>query len=100
MPLPRDNVTLEDMQRLNCALLESGARISEINIVRKHISAFKGGWLAKKAYPATLLNLVLSDVVGDRIYQQILSYRSFPEDKFAGSEEFKRMMEELLSHPR
>lgn len=67
MPLPRDNVTLEDMQRLNCALLESGARISEINIVRKHISAFKGGWLAKKAYPATLLNLVLSDVVGDRL---------------------------------
>jgi len=46
-------------------LLKSGARINEINAVRKHISNFKGGWLAKKAYPATILNLVLSDVVGD-----------------------------------
>ncbi len=39
--------------------------ITEINTVRKHLSAFKGGWLAKKTYPATLLNLVLSDVMGD-----------------------------------
>ena len=39
--------------------------IQEINTVRKHLSAFKGGWLAKKAYPATVLNLVLSDVIGD-----------------------------------
>ena len=46
-------------------LLKSGAAITEINAVRKHLSAFKGGWLAKKAYPATVLNLVLSDVMGD-----------------------------------
>ncbi|MEM4701044.1 MAG: MOFRL family protein, partial [Candidatus Bathyarchaeia archaeon] len=39
--------------------------INEINTVRKHISEFKGGWLAKKAYPATILNLILSDVLGD-----------------------------------
>jgi len=47
------------------ALLKSGATINEVNTVRKHISDFKGGWLAKKAYPATVLNLILSDVVGD-----------------------------------
>ena len=56
---------LKDKQALTNALLKSGAAITEINTVRKHLSAFKGGWLAKKAYPATLLNLVLSDVMGD-----------------------------------
>src|SRR4030065_1066737 len=65
MPLPRDGISLEDKQKLTEALLKSGARINEINAVRKHISNFKGGWFAKKAYPATILNLVLSDVVGD-----------------------------------
>jgi len=65
MPLPRDGVSLADKRELTSALLKSGARINEINVVRKHVSAFKGGWLAKKAYPATVLNLVLSDVVGD-----------------------------------
>jgi len=65
MPMPRSNVSLEDKQTLTEALLKSGARINEVNAVRKHISSFKGGWLAKKAYPATVLNLVLSDVVGD-----------------------------------
>ena len=65
MPLPRGNISLEDKQELTSALLKSGAKISEINVVRKHISDFKGGWLAKKAYPATVLNLILSDVVGD-----------------------------------
>ncbi len=65
MPLPREGISLEDKQVLTNALLKSGAKITEINAVRKHLSAFKGGWLAKKAYPATLLNLVLSDVMGD-----------------------------------
>jgi glycerate 2-kinase len=67
MPLPRENITLKDKKELTKALLKSGAAISEINIVRKHLSAFKGGWLAKKAYPATILNLVLSDVTGDKL---------------------------------
>ncbi len=67
MCLPRGNVSLEDKQTLTDRLLKSGARINEINTVRKHISEFKGGWLAKKAYPATILNLVLSDVVGDSL---------------------------------
>jgi glycerate 2-kinase len=67
MPLPQDGVSLADKRELTSALLKSGARINEINAVRKHVSAFKGGWLAKKAYPATVLNLVLSDVVGDTL---------------------------------
>ncbi len=65
MPLPREGITLEDKQTLTNALLKSGAAITEINVVRKHLSAFKGGWLAKKAYPATVLNLILSDVMDD-----------------------------------
>lgn len=65
MPLPRDPISLEDKRQLTSALLKSGATINEVNTVRKHVSGFKGGWLAKKAYPATVLNLVLSDVVGD-----------------------------------
>jgi len=67
MPLPRSNIPLKDKQDLTNALLKSGATINEVNTVRKHISDFKGGWLAKKAYPATILNIVLSDVVGDKL---------------------------------
>jgi glycerate 2-kinase len=67
MPLPREGVTLEDKQKLTDALLKSGAPIAEINVVRKHLSAFKGGWLAKTAHPATVLTLILSDVVGDAL---------------------------------
>jgi len=65
MPQPCNGVSLEDKRKVTDALLKSGATISEINTVRKHISGFKGGWLAKKAYPATVVNLILSDVVGD-----------------------------------
>jgi glycerate 2-kinase len=67
MPLPRGDIPLKDKQELTTALLKSGATISEVNTVRKHISDFKGGWLAKKAYPATILNVILSDVVGDAL---------------------------------
>jgi len=65
MPLPRGNISIVDKRQITDALLKSGATINETNTVRKHISDFKGGWLAKKAYPATVLNLILSDVVGD-----------------------------------
>jgi len=65
MPLPRGGISIADKRALTDALLKCGATINEINTVRKHISDFKGGWLAKKAYPATILNLILSDVVGD-----------------------------------
>ncbi|MEM2970846.1 MAG: glycerate kinase [Candidatus Bathyarchaeia archaeon] len=65
MPLPRGEISMTDKKTITDALLKCGATINEINTVRKHISNFKGGWLAKKAYPATVLNLILSDVVGD-----------------------------------
>lgn len=65
MPRPRGNVSLEDKRKVTDALLRSGATITEINTVRKHVSELKGGWLAKAAYPATVVNLILSDVVGD-----------------------------------
>jgi len=65
MPQPREGISLEDKRKVTDALLKCGATITEINTVRKHISALKGGWLAKEAYPATVVNLILSDVVGD-----------------------------------
>lgn len=65
MPQPREGIPLRDKRRVTDALLKSGATINEINTVRKHISEVKGGWLAKRAFPATVVNLILSDVVGD-----------------------------------
>lgn len=65
LPLAAPPVTLEDKRETTRLLLESGANIHEMNCVRKHISALKGGQLARLAYPATVLALILSDVVGD-----------------------------------
>jgi len=63
--LPAKGIALADKQSVNNALLKSGARIDEINCVRKHLSAIKGGRLAHKTSPSTLLTLAISDVVGD-----------------------------------
>ena len=65
MPLPADAITLEEKQETTRLLLACGAAIQEINAVRKHISAIKGGQLARLAAPATVLALMLSDVIGD-----------------------------------
>ena len=65
LPKPADGVTLEDKQMMTSLLLESGADIHEINTVRKHLSASKGGLLMRYAYPALVISLILSDVVGD-----------------------------------
>ena len=65
LPAPTPPITLKEKQRLTTLLLRSGAPIQEINTVRKHISQTKGGQLAKLAYPATVINLIISDVVGD-----------------------------------
>ncbi|MEJ2039307.1 MAG: glycerate kinase, partial [Desulfosarcinaceae bacterium] len=65
MSLPWPGLSLADKQRTSELLLASGATIHEINTLRKHISAIKGGRLARAAYPATLATLILSDVVGD-----------------------------------
>ncbi|BAQ18804.1 glycerate kinase type-2 family protein [Methyloceanibacter caenitepidi] len=62
---PADGISLEDKQAVNKALLASGATISEMNTVRKHLSAIKGGRLARAAYPAQVVALMISDVPGD-----------------------------------
>lgn len=63
--LPIDDLTLEQKQHLNQSLLHSGASIHEINTVRRHLSAIKGGRLALACAPAPLVNLIISDVPGD-----------------------------------
>ncbi len=65
LALPHEGITLADKQAVNRALLKSGAGIGEMNCVRKHLSAIKGGRLAAAAYPARVLTLVISDVPGD-----------------------------------
>lgn len=65
MALPADGLTLTDKQAINSALLKSGAPIGEMNIVRKHLSAIKGGRLAAAAWPARVVTLIISDVPGD-----------------------------------
>jgi len=67
MPYPIDEVTFEDKQMTNELLVNSGAKIQEINAVRKHISKVKGGRLAKHFSPNLMISLVISDVVGDDI---------------------------------
>ncbi len=65
LPLPGEGVSLEDKQAINRALLKSGATISEMNCVRRHLSAIKGGRLAAACHPARVVNLLISDVPGD-----------------------------------
>jgi hydroxypyruvate reductase len=63
--LPAPGITLDDKQAITRALLKSGAPIAEINCVRKHLSAVKGGRLALAAQPAAVVSLIISDVPGD-----------------------------------
>jgi glycerate 2-kinase len=65
LPLPAPPITLAEKQKTTQLLLNCGASIHEINCVRKHISQIKGGKLARLVYPATLVTLILSDVIGD-----------------------------------
>lgn len=65
LPYPSEGLTLADKQAVTQALLRSGAAIGEINTLRRHLSQIKGGKLARLAYPAQVLTLVLSDVIGD-----------------------------------
>lgn len=64
---PAPGLSLADKQETTRLLLASGAEIGEVNAVRKHLSQLKGGGLARLAAPATLLSLIVSDVVGDRL---------------------------------
>lgn len=81
LPMPKQNVSLEDLQATNSLLIASGASIHEINTVRKHLSDFKGGNLAKKIYDiskATVITLIISDVVGNNL-ETIASGPTIPD---------------------
>jgi hydroxypyruvate reductase len=65
LPDPAEGLTLADLQAATALLLKSGAPIGELNAVRKHLARLKGGQLARRAQPATVAALILSDVVGD-----------------------------------
>lgn len=65
LTLPADGLSLQDKQRINRRLLESGANIGEMNCVRKHLSRIKGGRLAAACAPARVVTLAISDVPGD-----------------------------------
>ncbi len=67
MVLPAEGITLKDKQEVTQLLLSSGADIGEINSVRKHLSAIKGGRLAEAAFPARVSTLIMSDVIGNDI---------------------------------
>ncbi|MBR7631884.1 glycerate kinase type-2 family protein [Janthinobacterium lividum] len=67
LALPLEGISLEDKQALNRALLASGATIGEMNCVRRHLSAIKGGRLAAACHPAQVITLAISDVPGDKL---------------------------------
>ena len=87
LPLPFHGLTLKDKQDTIKVLLSCSATIHEINAIRKHTSLVKGGRLAQAAYPATLVSLILSDVVGDDL-DVIASGPTVPD-----SSTFSRCME-------
>ena len=93
MTLPSPGITLADVQTLTEALLRSGATINEINAVRKHLSQIKGGQLARRAQPARVVALILSDVVGSPL-DVIASGPTVPDtttfaDAFSVLEEYR-----------
>lgn len=81
-PIKNDmvEISLDDIQNTTEKLLECGAIINEINCLRKHLSEIKGGKLANALFPATSINLILSDVVGDRL-DTIASGPTSPDEK-------------------
>lgn len=97
--LPAEGVTLEDMADVTGQLLACGADIVEVNAVRKHLSAVKGGRFAKLCAPARVLTVALSDVLGDRL-DSIASGPACPDA--STSEDAMRVVEKygLVLHPR
>ncbi|WP_340098692.1 glycerate kinase [Salinibaculum salinum] len=67
LPAPAEDITLSELREVTDTLLRSGATINEINAIRKHISAIKGGNLARAAAPATVVGVVMSDVIGNQL---------------------------------
>jgi len=64
---PAGDISLEDSRKTTELMLRAGMRIDEVNTIRKHLSRITGGRLARLVYPATIISLVLSDVIGDRL---------------------------------
>lgn len=90
LPLPAEGISLADKQATTEALLACGADIHELNTIRKHLSAIKGGQLARLAWPATVIALVLADVIGDDL-DVIGSGPTVPDrSTFAGALEIVR----------
>jgi len=67
LPAPAEGVALNDIQKITSLLIESGACINDVNTVRKHLDRIKGGGLARALHPATIITLIISDVIGDRL---------------------------------
>ncbi len=67
LPAPHKGIPLKDKQHFTDLLLRSGATITEINAIRKHLSRIKGGHLARMAFPSTVISLILSDIIGDPV---------------------------------
>jgi glycerate-2-kinase len=81
LPMPKQTISLKDLQTTNSLLITSGASIHEINTVRKHLSDFKGGNFVKKVYEcsrAKVIALIISDVVGDNL-ETIASGPTIPD---------------------
>ncbi len=82
-PSPQTGISLEEKQHTTKLLLSCGADITEINAIRKHISKVKGGQFARAVYPATLITLILSDVIGDPL-DSIASGPTAPDNSTFG----------------
>lgn len=97
LTFPRDNINLSDLVDVTEQLLKAGATIGEMNTIRKHISDVKGGGLARLAYPAESISLILSDVVGDPL-DVIASGPTVPDNSsFKDCEEIVRKYDLDLS---
>ena len=85
LALPAEGITLDKKRRLTEDLLRAGATIQELNVVRKHLSGIKGGQLARAAFPATVVTLVISDVVGDDLGTIASGPTYWDDSTFAGA---------------
>ncbi len=89
---PTDPLTLEDLIAVNSRLLESGMPIEHVNVIRKRLEKGKGGRLAASAYPATVLTLVLSDIIGDPL-DLIASGPTVPDDGSSWEDAWRLVIE-------
>ncbi|MBN1905635.1 MAG: glycerate kinase [Deltaproteobacteria bacterium] len=101
LPLPVEGISFEHKQKITQMLLDCGAGIDEINCIRKHISATKGGQMARAAFPATTINLMLSDVVGDKM--DVIASGPFVPDNSSFKDAWdivtKYRLNDLIPHP-